>query len=773
MKSITSLFNNKQKDNNGSNSENNNYLKAIDNDILNNKFFCCPKCKKKISISLNPANFSLSYNCQNAHKESNISYNFFYKEKKYTNNIPDIFCQQCKNQKLEHNKILSCTTCHFQLCLDCIMKHKNIYSHNSYGISDNSINKCQKHKIDISHYCKTCKENLCVFCLKNNGNNNNNHNEHEIINFSELMPDLKEIENNKKVLQKKILKNNSIIDKLNSWKKEMCSLIDEITKNLRSDIMINKILIQNFNWKYLDYINYINYKDAVKNLEITNEELEKFMNSKMFIEQTTALTNYLFGKNNDLNKCYNNYNSIIKINNNNVNNSKKNIFSIININNKNDKEEEENKENKNNINNINNINNKINVNNFNNINNNDMSNNHIINNNNDINNINNNSNHNNNIFSEDNDNDKEELNINILDILSKGNILLCNNNKIYSYSLNNNEYKKDLEHTIELSSEINPSIINISSEIFIDNNKKIYNNLINLIKYLSENIDNFNIFIWKMENNLQKDKLFNFINNENKKIINNSNEINKNDEKNEIKNEQKSKTDIKKEENKENEIKNNENQEQNKEKKEEINKNNDIINKLGNVLNNINNLYNNNDGVDLINPNNNENDNQRTGLIIQNNNDNNSGRIPNNNDNNNGGMELYFSNNNNNANNNIENNVNHDSNRDLLFNNNNYNIFGNYNNNYNNNYTSNLFSNFTNENIYINNKYNGFSNLFGFNNFNRNEEVKKEEEEEYVYISATGHKYHGRAQCGWMKSSTKVTISKAEAMGLNPCRKCY
>ena len=47
MKSISSLFNNKQKDNKGSNSENNNYLKEKDNDIIDNKFFCCPKCKKK------------------------------------------------------------------------------------------------------------------------------------------------------------------------------------------------------------------------------------------------------------------------------------------------------------------------------------------------------------------------------------------------------------------------------------------------------------------------------------------------------------------------------------------------------------------------------------------------------------------------------------------------------------------------------------------------------------------------------------------------------
>ena len=62
----------------------------------------------------------------------------------------------------------------------------------------------------------------------------------------------------------------------------------------------------------------------------------------------------------------------------------------------------------------------------------------------------------------------------------------------------------------------------------------------------------------------------------------------------------------------------------------------------------------------------------------------------------------------------------------------------------------------------------GFSNIFGSNNYNY-----REEREEYVYISATGKKYHGRPQCGRMKSSTKVTVSKARNLGLEPCMKCY
>ena len=52
-----------------------------DEKIKNEKYFCCSKCRQRILISLNPNNFSLSYNCQNNHKESNIKYNKFYSEK--------------------------------------------------------------------------------------------------------------------------------------------------------------------------------------------------------------------------------------------------------------------------------------------------------------------------------------------------------------------------------------------------------------------------------------------------------------------------------------------------------------------------------------------------------------------------------------------------------------------------------------------------------------------------------------------------------------------
>ena len=294
-------------------------LKTIDANFDDDKFFACPKCKQRISIKLNPTNLSLSYTCKNNHKESNINFNNFYSEK-YISHPPEILCQQCKKEKLPSNGVFSCNTCQFKLCSDCILKHKYIYNHTNFGIIDNTNNKCTKHDIDISQYCNTCQQNLCVFCLKKDGNKNE-HGEHQIINFSEIIPDNKEIENNNLKLEQKIKKNNAIIDKLKEWKKDMISLIDDIINNLNNEILINKIIIQNFNWKYLDYTNYLNYNNAVENLDKNNEQLEKFMNSKMFIEQTNLITNYLFGNDNKI--------KIAKKDNYNINNIENNSLTFI------------------------------------------------------------------------------------------------------------------------------------------------------------------------------------------------------------------------------------------------------------------------------------------------------------------------------------------------------------------------------------------------------------------------------------------------------------
>ena len=568
--------------------------------LNNNKdnFFCCPRCKERILISLNPSNFSLSYNCENNHKEKNLDYCNFY-QNRYINGHSNKYCQQCKKEKLNNNKTINCNICKMKLCGTCILQHQKMYNHKNFGLIYNSIKKCSIHDLDISQFCKTCKKNLCTFCLKKN-EENNEHLNHDVVNFSDLIPGEEDIKINEKKLKERIIKNNSIIVKLNKWKDEMCSLIDETIDKLNKDKLINQMIIQNFNWKYLDYINYKNYELAIEKLEITNEGLEDFYKSKMFIEQTNALTDYLFGKNHRLNE----------INDKDKDNKKDEEDKDNNIINNENKEKNENKINKEKIY-ENEIRNEIQF----------------------------------NIIKEINNNKNDEnMENNIIDSLKNEKALLYNNDSIYCFSLENKNMTKIIENNKD--KDQNKKSLN----------KNIYESLSDLKNNLSNKIGNYNILIWKLEEDLKKDKLINLIKNEK--------------EKNKFKIVQ---------------ISDNNNFNFLKKPKENINNNNDE-----------------------------ENENRRSSdnLLFS---------EPN----------SLFSSNINNLNNN-----------------------GLFNNNINNEMTR-LFTNYNSNTNNINNG------------------MERIREEEYVYISRTGSKYHGRPQCGRMKTSTKVTLSKAESLGLTPCMKCY
>ena len=79
MKNLISLF--KKTEAILTNKRKINQIKEIDNILNDNSHFCCPRCKEQILITFNPNNFSVSYNCINNHKETNLDYNIFYNER--------------------------------------------------------------------------------------------------------------------------------------------------------------------------------------------------------------------------------------------------------------------------------------------------------------------------------------------------------------------------------------------------------------------------------------------------------------------------------------------------------------------------------------------------------------------------------------------------------------------------------------------------------------------------------------------------------------------
>lgn len=55
----------------------------------------------------------------------------------------------------------------------------------------------------------------------------------------------------------------------------------------------------------------------------------------------------------------------------------------------------------------------------------------------------------------------------------------------------------------------------------------------------------------------------------------------------------------------------------------------------------------------------------------------------------------------------------------------------------------------------------------------QSEAQSQEPQEEMVWVSNTGSKYHSRSSCSGMNNPSQVPLSQALAMGLEPCKKCH
>ena len=50
---------------------------------------------------------------------------------------------------------------------------------------------------------------------------------------------------------------------------------------------------------------------------------------------------------------------------------------------------------------------------------------------------------------------------------------------------------------------------------------------------------------------------------------------------------------------------------------------------------------------------------------------------------------------------------------------------------------------------------------------------QQQPQEQMVWIPQSGSKYHSNSSCSGMNNPTQVTISEAQSMGYEPCKKCY
>ena len=53
------------------------------------------------------------------------------------------------------------------------------------------------------------------------------------------------------------------------------------------------------------------------------------------------------------------------------------------------------------------------------------------------------------------------------------------------------------------------------------------------------------------------------------------------------------------------------------------------------------------------------------------------------------------------------------------------------------------------------------------------EQAAAQPQEPMVWIPASGSKYHSNSSCSGMNNPTQVTLSKAQSMGYEPCKRCH
>ena len=123
---------------------------------------------------------------------------------------------------------------------------------------------CEKHKKSFFYYCSKCKNNLCDECLTN-------HIYHEIISFSSININEKELNQYKHLIEeieKNILKVNKILNNI----KHLFDIIISIKNN--EDIFKNDTK-NNYIKYYIDYINTINEKIKIEEKNINLIQFNK------------------------------------------------------------------------------------------------------------------------------------------------------------------------------------------------------------------------------------------------------------------------------------------------------------------------------------------------------------------------------------------------------------------------------------------------------------------------------------------------------------------
>ena len=199
------------------------------------KDIICPICKESAQIEINDYKVSI-YDLQNKHKMTDIPFDQFKKTQEI--DISKIQCNICKTAKSNtcNNIFYRCYSCDKNLCILCYSKHNKDHEIINYN-QKNYI--CKIHAHPYTLYCNTCKKNICIYCEKS-------HNNHDLLSFGKEIENIENLKSQNENLRKtlNIFKNNI---------EEIKSILDKIVYELEEYYKIKDNIINNFNYKELNY----------------------------------------------------------------------------------------------------------------------------------------------------------------------------------------------------------------------------------------------------------------------------------------------------------------------------------------------------------------------------------------------------------------------------------------------------------------------------------------------------------------------------------------
>ena len=244
--------------------KNNMKLKGNDIKKLN---MACPTCGESIRFEIINYKIKLSHG-NDKHKIDNI----LLKEYNYLNN-KKVKCDICTNNNMinstTNTTFYKCLFCRKNICSLCISNHDKMHKIINY---DEILYICDKHCQTYDSYCQDCQINLCSLC-------EGEHKSHQKIVFKYIMPGKSELYEYGKYLRhlKKaiILFNNNVQIIINS--------LNKVTENMSIYYKINEDIINNFNYKKINYETLYNLK-RIKETSIIND-LENIINESSIIKK--------------------------------------------------------------------------------------------------------------------------------------------------------------------------------------------------------------------------------------------------------------------------------------------------------------------------------------------------------------------------------------------------------------------------------------------------------------------------------------------------------